>query len=391
MILQSFRMALKSILTNKMRSFLTMLGIIIGVLAVVVLVGIAEGTSSEVTSSIESLGTHLLTVNIRSPRNELTLSDLRTLTENDSVTAVAPVLTQSVTVKAGDVSYDEGSIIGTVPEYAQIRDQQVQSGRFLTNPDLDNRSYVAVIGSEVAMELFGTQKVVGEIMSIGGMNYTIVGVLEEQGSSLSGSGDNQIVIPFTLAQRLYNAASIQTFYAAASPSEEIELAEYVIGDYLDANLGSGDSDEKYTIYSQSEMLETLTDTTQTLALMLGGIAGISLLVGGIGIMNIMLVSVTERTREIGIRKAIGASRGNILLQFLVEALVVSVMGALIGLLLSVAAGSLLSGWLSIRIDISPAMALFAIGFSVVVGLIFGLYPANKASRLRPIEALRYGG
>ena len=396
MILQSLRMALKAIGSNKMRSFLTILGIVIGVVAIIVLVAIAQGTNSSVTSSIESLGTNLLTVNIKSARsNPITMEGLDSLVENNSntISGIAPLISQSVTAKAGTITYDEATVEGTVPGYDEIRDLPVASGRFLKQPDIDNRSYVAVIGTDVATELYGTTNCVGEEFSVEGYVFTVVGVFEEQGTSSSGSNDSRIVIPFTLAERLYQSKGINTFYVSATSADTVTAAELLLTSYLDNEFSAttDDTSDAYEIMNQTDMLDTLTETTDTLAYMLGGIAAISLLVGGIGIMNIMLVSVSERTREIGIRKAIGAARGNILMQFLIEALVVSVMGGLIGIIISFIAMQILAPILDMTLTMSPYIAILSVGFSLVIGVIFGLYPANKASKLRPIEALRYEG
>ena len=390
MIFQSVRMALKAIASNKMRSFLTVLGVVIGVISVTVLIAIAQGTTSSVTSSIESLGTNLLTVNIRTYRNNpVTMDALTTLQkDNPVISGIAPVISQSATVKAGTITYDEGTVEATVPGYDTIRNLSVSEGRFLKQPDLDNRSFVAVVGSEVADELYGTRNVVGETFSMGGYDFTIVGVLTEKGSTSAGSSDSRIIIPFTLGQRLLFQPGIRTFYASASSSDTVNAAQAVLESYLMTTFNDSDA---YTIYNQTDMLSTITDTTKTLTLMLGGIAGISLLVGGIGIMNIMLVSVSERTREIGIRKAIGAARGNILLQFLIEALVISLLGGLLGLAIALALTGVLSQALSMTLTLSPAVAEMAIAFSLFIGVVFGIYPANKASRLTPIEALRYDG
>ncbi len=395
MIFQSFKMALKAIAGNKMRSFLTILGVVIGVVAIVVLVSIGQGANSSVVSSIEGMGTNLINVSIRARRaNPITMDGLTELAQDDNIAQVAPIANVSGTVKAGVTTYDDGSIQGTTPGYEEIRDWTVQEGRFLKQPDIDNRSFVAVIGAEAAAGMYGTTHVVGETFSLNGYTMTVVGVLEENGASVSGSNDNQILIPFTLAERIFSQRGITTFYVSAASSDTVDLAQSAVEAYLEKAFSGYNTSAygtQYSVYNQSEMLSTLSETTSTLTLMLGGIAGISLLVGGIGIMNIMLVSVSERTREIGIRKAIGAARSNILTQFLIESLVVSLMGGLLGLGISIGAVRLLAPALEMTLEIPTTVAWMAIGFSVLIGVVFGMYPANKASKLRPIEALHYEG
>ena len=395
MIYQSFKMAVKAIAGNKMRSFLTILGVVIGVVAIVVLVSIGQGANSSVVESIEGMGTNLITANINARRmNPIDLGSLNELAQNENISYVAPIASVSGTVKAGATTYDDGVVQGTTPGYESIRNWTVAEGRFLQQPDIDNRSFVAVIGSEAATEMYGTTHAVGETFSLNGYTITVVGVLAEVGSSASGSNDNQILIPFTLAQRLSNQTSISSFYVSAVSSSQVTQAQAVVESYLEkafANYNTNSFGTQYSVFNQSEILSTLSETTNTLALMLGGIAAISLLVGGIGIMNIMLVSVSERTREIGIRKAIGAARGNILMQFLIESLVVSLMGGLMGLAISVVAVNALAPVLQMTLTIPVNVAWMAIAFSVFIGVVFGMYPANKASKLRPIEALHYEG
>ena len=395
MIYQSFKMAVKAIAGNKMRSFLTILGVVIGVVAIVVLVSIGQGANSSVVESIEGMGTNLITANINARRmNPIDLDSLNELAQNEAISYVAPIASVSGTVKAGTTTYDDGVVQGTTPGYESIRNWTVAEGRFLQQPDIDNRSFVAVIGSEAATEMYGTTHAVGETFSLNGYTITVVGVLEAVGSSASGSNDNQILIPFTLAQRLSNQTSISSFYVSAASSSQVEQAQAAVESYLEKafeNYNTRSFGTQYSVFNQTEMLSTLSETTNTLTLMLGGIAAISLLVGGIGIMNIMLVSVSERTREIGIRKAIGAARGNILTQFLIESLVVSLMGGLLGLAISVAAVKALAPVLQMTLTIPVNVAWMAIAFSVFIGVVFGMYPANKASKLRPIEALHYEG
>ena len=395
MIYQSFKMAVKAIAGNKMRSFLTILGVMIGVVAIVVLVSIGQGANSSVVESIEGMGTNLITANINARRtNPIDLDSLNELALNEAISYAAPISSVSGTVKAGAATYDDGVVQGTTPGYESIRNWTVAEGRFLQQPDIDNRSFVAVIGSEAATEMYGTTHAVGETFSLNGYTLTVVGVLAQVGSSASGSNDNQILIPFTLAQRLSNQTSLSSFYVSAASSSQVEQAQAAVERYLEkafATYNTNSFGTQYSVFNQSEMLSTLSETTNTLTLMLGGIAAISLLVGGIGIMNIMLVNVSERTREIGIRKAIGAARGNILMQFLIESLVVSLMGGLLGLAISVAAVKALAPVLQMTLTIPVNVAWMAIGFSVFIGVVFGMYPANKASKLRPIEALHYEG
>ena len=395
MIYQSFKMAVKAIAGNKLRSFLTILGVVIGVVAMVVLVSIGQGANSSVVESIEGMGTNLITANINARRmNPLDLDGLNELALNEAISYVAPISSVSGTVKAGAATYDDGVVQGTTPGYESIRNWTVAEGRFLQQPDIDNRSFVAVIGAEAATEMYGTTHAVGETFSLNGYTLMVVGVLEEVGSSASGSNDNQILIPFTLAQRLSNQTSISSFYVSAASSSQVEQAQAAVESYLEKafeNYNTRSYGTQYSVFNQTEMLSTLSETTNTLTLMLGGIAAISLLVGGIGIMNIMLVSVSERTREIGIRKAIGAARSNILTQFLIESLVVSLMGGLLGLVISVGAVQALAPVLEMTLTIPVNVAWMAIAFSVFIGVVFGMYPANKASKLRPIEALHYEG
>ncbi len=392
MIYQSFKMAVKAIAGNKMRSFLTILGVVIGVVAIVVLVSIGQGANSSVVESIEGMGTNLITANINARRmNPIDLDSLNELAQNEAISYVAPISSVSGTVKAGTTTYDDGVVQGTTPGYESIRNWTVAEGRFLQQPDIDNRSFVAVIGSEAATEMYGTTHAVGETFSLNGYTITVVGVLEAVGSSASGSNDNQILIPFTLAQRLSNQTSISSFYVSAASSAQVEQAQAAVESYLEKafeNYNTRSFGTQYSVFNQTEMLSTLSETTNTLTLMLGGIAAISLLVGGIGIMNMMLVSVTERTSEIGLRKALGARPRSIQVQFLMESIILSLLGGLIGVVLGLMVSMLLASLMDIAFVLSPGAIALGVGFSLAVGVVFGWAPARKASNLNPIDALR---
>ena len=401
---QTITMAFKAISGNKIRSFLTMLGVIIGVMSVIVLMAIGQGTTASVTESIASMGTNLLTVTIQTRRvgafgNKnpwgmtssskgtviLELDDILALENDASIARVSPVVNGSLTVKAGSTN-TTASVTGVLSAYAQIINQGVQEGRYIIDADVDNRSAVCVIGVDLAEELFGTTSVVGNTLHIDGRAFRIVGVLESRGTSMGGSSDESVVLPFTLAQRMLDSTTISSIYISTVDSASVNAAQTVVESFLYKKY---QNESSYSVMNQTQMLETANETASTLSLMLGGIAGISLLVGGIGIMNIMLVSVTERTREIGIRKAIGAKRRNILMQFLIESVVISGMGGLLGLALGYGLIAMLERYAGMSVRMSFGVAELAIGFSMAVGVIFGLYPANKAAGLKPIDALHY--
>ena len=401
---QTITMAFKAISGNKIRSFLTMLGVIIGVMSVIVLMAIGQGTTASVTESIASMGTNLLTVTIQTRRVGgmgsknpwamtssskgtviLTMDDVLSLEDDASIECVSPVVTGSLTVKAGSTN-TTASVTGVLPAYAQIINQGVQEGRYIIDADVDNRSAVCVIGADLAEELYGTTSVVGNTLHIDERAFRIAGVLESRGTSMGGSSDESVVLPFTLAQRMLDSTTISSIYVSAIDSASVDDAQTVVESFLYKKY---QNESSYSVMNQTQMLETANETASTLSLMLGGIAGISLLVGGIGIMNIMLVSVTERTHEIGIRKAIGARRRDILLQFLIESVVISGLGGLIGLISGYALMHVLENALGMTLSMSAGVAYLAIGFSMTIGVVFGLYPANKASKLRPIEALHY--
>ncbi|MEZ4628319.1 MAG: ABC transporter permease [Eubacteriales bacterium] len=380
MFFNSLRLAMRSTLANKMRSFLTMLGIIIGVMSVIVLVSIAQSTTSSISSAIASMGSDLLTVTITDEDVTLDTDDYLTLETYDSIAGVAPYLTVSSTARSGS-NYTTVSAVGVTDEYMEIAGCDLESGRGVAKSDLDWRTYTAVLGAGVAGDLFESYDVIGETFTMSGHTFTIVGLLAKTDSST----DTQILVPLTTAQRISDSTAITTAYVKAASTNEVDIAQ-ALTEYQMLQLTQ--NEDSYTVYNMSELLETMDDVMSTLSLMLGGIAAISLLVGGIGIMNIMLVSVAERTREIGIRKAIGARRTHILMQFLIEACVLSILGGLIGLGLSALGLRIFEMVADMAIAIEWRAAVVALLFCVMIGVAFGSYPAAKASKLTPIEALQ---
>lgn len=392
MVLQSLKMAWSSIFSNKMRSFLTMLGIIIGVVALVVMVSLVDGATSSVTGEIKNLGNDMLTVSVKNNKGApLYLSDVEAIANDPTVRQAAPVGTMNATAKH---AYNDATltVYGTTAAYYTIQGLDLSAGRFLMTPDIDNSSYVVVLDYDSAMELFDRADVIGQTVSIDGRSFDVIGVLKKSESLMTGfSSGLSVYVPYTVQSRMAGAPYITSFSASAADPANLDQTETALERILLKRFKQdGDA---FKITNLSSIADTLGNITGTLTMLLGGIAAISLLVGGIGIMNIMLVSVTERTREIGIRKAIGAGRGSIMMQFLIEALVISILGCLFGLMISwvilqvvtLVAGDLLS------FSMSPGVVTLAVGFSTAIGLIFGLYPANKAAKKHPIEALRFEG
>ena len=393
MFRQSVKMAWKSISSNKMRSFLTMLGIIIGVMSLVVLVSLASGAASSVNSRISEIASNLLTVNVQDDKGSpLKLEDIAKLAESGEIKDAAPVTQSSVAAKS---SYAEESaaVYGTTGAYAEINQLELYAGRFLKETDIENHTNVAVINAGLALEVLGRMDVVGETVALEGMEYQVVGVLKAKDSDTSTTENLEAYVPYTSLIRLVQDVpyEVTRFIVSASGEETMDRAEEELKEQMLERF-SWDEDA-FSIVNQSAVLEAMESVNSTLSFMLGGIAGISLLVGGIGIMNIMLVSVTERTREIGIRKAIGAGRGTIMMQFLMEALMISLMGCAIGIGFSWIALKAISAVESggTAYTLSMGVVWIAVAFSMGIGILFGIYPANKAARQKPIEALRYTG
>ena len=396
------RVALGSLRSNPMRSILTMLGVIIGVAAVITMVALGTGAQTAVESRISSLGTNVLTVRqgwgrgsggSRNRSERLSIEDARAIqAKSRTVTEVVPIFQRDTQVEFGNANVST-RIVGTWANWAEVNSWEIAQGRFMTQAEADGRRRVAVLGSEMANQLFpASVDPVGSQIRIRGIQFEVIGVFEEKGA---GSGfdspDEQVWIPLSTSQwrvfgtnRLSNIqvkiANENLVTAATAEIETIIRREHRL---------RPDAESDFQISSQTQFLEVLQESQQTFTLLLAGIAAVSLLVGGIGIMNIMLVSVTERTREIGIRKSIGATRGSVQLQFLIEAVVLSCLGGALGIALAWVASDQLSesfGWTML---IPPDAVVMSFGFAALIGIVFGFYPAVRASRLDPIEALRY--
>ena len=394
-MLLSLKMALRSIGANKLRAALTMLGIIIGVLALVVLVSLVSGTTNTVTDAVSGLGSSLMTVSLSDDAVSLEQID-QWAEEAKSVGKVSASQTASVTGKhesnAGSVT-----VYGVTPDYYDIQGLQLLMGRWLKNVDHVDRNYICIINETAAEELIGYLDCVGQTLNLNGVEYTVVGILEDDEDSLTAlfsSGSMVAYVPYSSLIRLSDSLTqeVSSFYAGAETGHTLEQAEVELERIL---LEHYEMDEDaFSISSSNILEETMSSITNVLTILLGGIAGISLVVGGIGIMNIMLVTVTERTREIGIRKAIGASRGTILTQFLMEAVVLCMMGCCLGIFLSWAILQVVNtvvASLDLVFTLNGGVVLVAVVFCFVIGLVFGLYPANKAAKMKPIDALHYGG
>ncbi len=410
-LLENVRVALDGLLSNKMRSALTMLGVVIGVAAVIALMSIGTGAQESITSQINSMGTNMLIVTsggmgrVGGPggRN-LTMEDAEALADPNNVPTaaiVAPEYSGNAQIIFGDTNQN-ASVSGVRSEYQKLNELVMARGEFITSEDVERRLKVVVLGASVAEDLFGTFNPIGQkikVVTTGGatVSLKVVGVLKEEGDSMLSSTDDKIFVPLSTAQtKIFNARNtagkltVSRINIMSKSEELVNTTESEIDTLLRDRHGiDPDADADFNIMNQADMLSAATSITGTLTAFLGAIAGISLLVGGIGIMNIMLVSVTERTREVGLRKAVGARKGDVLLQFLLEAVMLSLIGGIIGILLGVGAAQIVSLTGLITAVVSAWSVLLAVGFSFAIGVFFGIYPANKAANLNPIEALRY--
>lgn len=382
--LNILKVSIKNINGNKLRTILTMLGLIIGIASVIILVGIGSGTSNQVTSQVQSLGADVLTLNITSSDTSLEYDNIDELKNIEDITAAAPYKTVSGTVTHGKNSSSRANIIATTNEYMEVMNLTISSGRLLSTIDLDNNSKVCLLGSDIAETLFENDTVAGNSIKIDGDNYTVIGVITATGSSMGNDIDSMVIIPFTTAKYLDSDTTINNVYIKVEDENKIENVSSRVESYIISTLGLTTDD--FSVSSQDSMLSTMDEVNNSLSIMLGGIASISLIVAGIGVMNVMLVSVTERTKEIGIRKALGAKRSDILIQFLIEALLLCIVGGIIGIGLGVGIGMLLN---QMGYNFVPEIWIILIAFfsSVMIGLLFGIFPAYKASKLNPIDAL----
>jgi len=401
---ESLFTAIGSIGANKLRAALTMLGVIIGVGAVIALMALGNGVTESVTGEISSLGSNLISISTDRENSGgypvLTQSDVDALSNPLSAPALsgASAIVQGVqeVVYGGD-SIDT-TVAGVTANYLEMNNMgEFQVGDGITQVDLDDKERVAVLGSDAALDLFGDSYALGKTIKVNGVSYEVVGILESQGSGFAGDTDGNVYIPLTTAQtRLYpdrtrsGERAVSSIVAQAVDADQAQAGEAQIQAVLRERHGlAGDDEDDFSTFSMTSLLDMVSTITGTLTAFLGAIAGISLLVGGIGIMNIMLVSVTERTREIGIRKAIGALKRDILMQFLLESVLLSVLGGIIGILLGWGLATVAGNVLGLESVVDAGTVLLATGFAGGVGLVFGIYPAWRAASLQPIEALRY--
>lgn len=399
---EGFLMAWSSLIANKMRSLLTMLGIIIGVAAVIALVSIGYGVRQQITESISSLGSNLLMVYPGAPRTPgvrpvsganktIKMGDYEAISKMDSVQAASPVASNSYLTVYMSKNWTT-TVNGANADFQYVNNWTMKSGRFITDSQIERRERVAVIGATVAKNLFGNEDPIGKDIRIDKNSFKIVGVLDEKGSGAMGNDqDDVIVVPYTtMMERVMGVDYLRMVYIQAKEGEDLERVQADIENILRVRHGIKNPDlDDFNVNNMASIMKAVEENTATMTLFLGAVAAISLLVGGIGIMNIMLVSVTERTREIGVRKALGATYRTIITQFLIEAVVISLVGGAIGILVGIGASQLIATVAKLKTVVTTGPILLSFGFSMTIGLVFGLYPARKAAKLNPIDALHY--
>jgi len=388
------RLAFSRLRTGRLRAALTMLGVIIGVASVVALVGVGQGTTSNITERLSNLGTNLLTISAAGANggasSTLTHEDVDALRSIAGIAGIAPESSTQATVGA-DGETTTTSIIGTTADYAAVRAFNVWQGTFFTDTAVEQNLRVAVLGATTADDLGLDETSIGREISIGGLPFRLVGILQPKGGSGFQDPDDQVLVPVGIVSKYFvSGDGVRTIGLSVTDEAQMDTVQAEVTSVLRTRHGIASTDEDdFRIFDQAQLLETASSISGTLTLLLGGIASISLIVGGIGIMNIMLVSVRERTREIGIRKAIGARGRDIMLQFLIEALTLSVLGGVIGIAVGLGVSALISRVGDITFSISPTTLAVALLFSLAVGVVFGVWPARQAARLDPINALRY--
>lgn len=388
-LFMTIKLALSNIRTNKLRSGLTMLGLIIGIASVIILVGIGKGATESVTDEISGLGADLLSVYIYDGETTIPYYDLNDLAMLPNIECVAPYKNISANISRGNTKISHYSLYAANDHYLEVLGYQLDEGRPISEIDVENSSKTVIIGASIAEKLLGFDDPVGKTIKINGDDYTVIGTLAA-GSSAS-EADNTLIIPLTTAKYLGDTAAVGQLYLKSENAQNVDATATAVKNYLEDNYHI--AEDSFDVYTNTSILESMEQVSLQLSFLLGGIAGISLIVGGIGIMNVMLVSVTERTKEIGIRKSLGAKRKDISKQFLIESLVLSLLGGIIGILFGIGCGSLINLVLSSLgygklFALSPGVVILSFSVSAAVGLIFGSFPSYRAACLKPIDALK---